>query len=86
MSAASSLEVEDLRWGWAAAGFAVGCAAVLVLTPIYLVLAAAGLGLAGLAIFHFAGHRVAGARLASLGLGVLIPACAVATLVGINSF
>jgi len=85
MSAASSLEVEDLRWVWVLAGFVLGSAAVLVLTPIYLVLAAAGLGLAGLAVFHFAGHRVAGARLASLGLGVLIPACAVAAVQGINS-
>jgi len=72
--------------GWALAGVVLGCVAVLVLTPIYLVLAAAGLGLAGLAVFHLAGHRVAGARLASLGLGALIPACAVAVLVGINSF
>jgi hypothetical protein len=59
---------------------------VLVLTPIYLVLAAAALGLTGLAVFQLAGHRTAGARLASLGLGVLIPAAAGAALVGINSF
>ncbi|BAH55799.1 MULTISPECIES: hypothetical protein [Rhodococcus] len=86
MSAASSLEVEDLRWGWGAAGFVLGCAAVLAFTPLYLVLAAAALGLAGMAVFHLAGHRTAGARLASFGLGVLIPAAAGAVLVGINSF
>ncbi|MDT2009556.1 hypothetical protein FXW78_47460 [Rhodococcus opacus] len=85
MGAASSLEVEDVRWGWILAGVAVGGGAVLVLTPIYLVLAAAALGLTGLAVFHLAGHRTAGARLASFGLGVLIPAAAVAAAVGINS-
>jgi hypothetical protein len=85
MSAASSLEVEDVRWGWALAGVAVGCGAVLAWTPIYLVLAAA-VGLIGLGVFHLAGHRTAGARLASLGLGALIPVAAGAVLVGINSF
>ena len=85
MGAASSLEVEDLRWWWASAGFVLGWGAVLVLTPIYLVLAAAALGLTGLAVFHLVGHRTAGARLASLGLGVLIPAAAVAAVEGINS-
>lgn len=86
MGAASSLEVEDVRWGWILAGLALGCGAVLVLTPIYLVLSAAALGLTGLAVFHLVGHRTAGARLASLGLGALIPAAAGAVLVGINSF
>ena len=86
MRAASSLEVEDVRWGWALAGVAVGCGAVLVWTPIYLVLAAAALGLIGLGVFHLAGHRTAGARLASLGLGALIPVAVGAVLVGINSF
>lgn len=86
MSAASSLEVEDLRWGWDLAGFVLGCGAVLVLTALYLILAAAAAGLTGLAVFHLAGHRTAGARLASFGLGVLIPAAAGAAMVGINSF
>ena len=77
---------EDLRWTWAATGFAVGCAVVLMLPALHLVLAAAALGLAGLAVFHLAGHRVAGARLASVGLGMLIPAAAVAVVHGVNSF
>ncbi|MFD6064133.1 hypothetical protein [Rhodococcus wratislaviensis] len=38
MLTGSSLEVEDLRWGWVVVGFAVGCGAVLALTPFYLVL------------------------------------------------
>ncbi|MGW5153458.1 hypothetical protein [Rhodococcus koreensis] len=84
MREASSLEVKDLRWRWALAGVALGCGAVLALTPIYLVLAAAALGLTGLAVFR-TGHRTAGARLASLGLGSLIPVAAGAVLVGINS-
>ena len=37
------------------------------------------------ALRRAARHRTAGARLASLGLGVLIPAAAVAAVVGINS-
>ena len=85
MGAASSLEVEDLRWWWALAGFVLGCGAVLVLTPIYLVLAAAGPRIDRIGGVSPRRHRTAGARLASLGLGVLIPAAAVAAVVGINS-
>ena len=85
MRTTSSLEVEDLRWRWAAAGFAFGCAAVLAAPALYLALGAAALGVAGMAVFHLAGHRAAGARLASLALGVLIPAAAVAALHGLNS-
>ncbi|WP_009475878.1 hypothetical protein [Rhodococcus sp. JVH1] len=85
MLTGSSLEVEDLRWGWVVVGFAVGCGAVLALTPFYLVLAAAAVGLIGLGVFHLAGHRTAGARLASAGFGVLLPAAVVAALEGINS-
>ncbi|MFF2109439.1 hypothetical protein [Rhodococcus koreensis] len=86
MGSPSSLEVEDLRWSWAFAGLVLGCGAVLIFTPIYLVLAAAALGLTGPAVFQIAGHRATGARFASLGLGVLIPAAVGAVLVGINSF
>lgn len=86
MLTGSSLEAEDLRWGWVLVGFAVGCGAVLALTPLYLVLAAAAVGLIGLGVFHLAGHRTAGARLASLGLGALLPAAVVAAVVGVDSF
>ncbi|MFD6065307.1 hypothetical protein [Rhodococcus wratislaviensis] len=51
----------------------------------HLVLAAAAVGLIGLGVFHLAGHRTAGARLASAGFGVLLPAAVVAALEGINS-
>ncbi len=87
MLTGSSLEAEDLRWGWVLVGFAVGCGAVLALTPLYLVLAAAAVGLIGLGVFRLAGHRTAGgARLASLGLGALLPAAVVAAVVGVDSF
>ncbi|MDI9939244.1 hypothetical protein QM806_28100 [Rhodococcus sp. IEGM 1351] len=86
MLTGSSLEAEDLRWGWVLVGFAIGCGAVLALTPFHLVLAAAAVGLIGLGVFHLAGHRTAGARLASAGLGALLPAAVVAAVVGVNSF
>lgn len=81
----AELNVENVRWPWAAGAFVCGLLAVRYLSPLYLVFVAALLGSSGWAIFQSYRHRTAGARIASLGLGSMIPAVVAVVLQGVDS-
>ncbi|GEM33640.1 hypothetical protein NN3_46470 [Nocardia neocaledoniensis NBRC 108232] len=80
-------EVEDWRWRWAVAGLALGGITVTVtaISPLYSIALATAVMLAGLAISHVGEFRPSGARLVSLGFGMLVPTAAAAAMLGISS-
>lgn len=85
MWTASKLEVEDLRWSWVAVAVAVGLFSVRLAPPLYLLFTAALIGFVGMGMFGTDNHRTAGARLASIGIGLLIPVGTALILQGVNS-
>ncbi|WP_016881247.1 MULTISPECIES: hypothetical protein [unclassified Rhodococcus (in: high G+C Gram-positive bacteria)] len=75
-----AIEIRDLQPWWVTAAFVCGCVAVLLISPIRVLVAATLITFAGLLAFHTSRYRRAGARAASFSAGLAIPALPLSVL------
>ncbi|MGM5069228.1 hypothetical protein EU244_030885 [Rhodococcus qingshengii] len=69
------IESGNLRWRWMTLASAVGALAMIwFVSPVAVLVVGSVLGGVGLLVFHLLPPREAGARAASVGVGLLIPA------------
>ncbi|CAG7633846.1 hypothetical protein SIM91_43910 [Rhodococcus opacus] len=74
------IEIRDLNPWWVAAAFVCGCVAVVLISPIRVLVAATLITFAGLLAFHTRRYRRTGARAASVSVGLAIPALPLSVL------
>lgn len=79
------LDARDLRWPWVAAAVVVGFVALSVTTPLTVLGGASGIVFIGLGVFRSPHHRVAGAAIVSVGVGLMVPGLPALLLQGVNS-
>ncbi|ANS28285.1 putative membrane protein [Rhodococcus opacus] len=79
------LEARDLRWPWVAAATVVGLGALSVTSPLTVLGGAAAIVFIGLGIFRNPHHRVVGAAIVSVGVGLMVPGLPALLLHGVNS-
>ncbi|RZL75077.1 MAG: hypothetical protein EOP32_32240 [Rhodococcus sp. (in: high G+C Gram-positive bacteria)] len=79
------LDARDLRWPWVAAASVIGASALSMATPLTVLGGAAAIVFLGLGVFRSPRHRVVGAAIVSVGVGLLVPGLPVLLLRGVNS-
>ncbi|MDV6278983.1 hypothetical protein [Rhodococcus jostii] len=82
---AQYLDAGDLRWPWVAAAAFVGFAALSVTSPLTVLGGAAAVVFIGLGVFRNPHHRVVGAAIVSVGVGLMVPGLPALLLHGVNS-
>ncbi|MGM5069781.1 hypothetical protein EU244_033700 [Rhodococcus qingshengii] len=78
------IESGNLRWRWMTVAATGSLCVIWFVSPVAVLLTAAVVGGAGLLIFHLLPLREAGARAASVGVGLLIPAVPVSVVYLVN--
>ncbi|PBC40199.1 hypothetical protein CJ179_33700 [Rhodococcus sp. ACS1] len=79
------LDARDLRWPWIAAATLVGVGALSVTSPLTVLGGAAAVVFVGLGVFRNPRHRVTGATIVSVGVGLMVPGLPTLLLQGVNS-
>ncbi|MDJ0441208.1 hypothetical protein F6X56_01345 (plasmid) [Rhodococcus erythropolis] len=82
---ATKLEIGILRWPWVIGAAFGGYVALNWITPLDLLAASAVAIFAALLLFRTQRHRTLGARLASIGTGLMLPGWPAFVLQGVNA-
>ena len=85
MDNGSVLQAHDLRPSWGLAAAAAGCVAVVLTSPLSVLVVAAMLAGVAIPAFHLASCRPLAARCASISAGLCVPAIPLSVLVLVDS-